>query len=220
MKIVLLGCPGAGKGTQSKLLCVKYGTEHIATGDIFRSEIEKKSSIGQKAESYVKRGMLVPDELVVEMVASRLDAGSGKWLLDGFPRTLGQAQELDKYLSENKQAIDTVIYLAMKQEDVIERLTGRRTCTGCGEVFHITSRPAQEDDKCDKCGEKLILREDDTKATVEKRMMIFEDLTAPLVAYYRAEHDFIEIDGSRGFKEVTDAIIEHLNKTVVAGKGS
>jgi adenylate kinase len=219
MHIVLLGSPGAGKGTQSKVLVEKYGLEHIATGDIFRSEIGKKTTLGQKAENYVKKGMLVPDELVVEMVAARLDAGSGKWLLDGFPRTLGQAQELDKYLTSNSQNIDMVLYLAMPESEVIARLTSRRTCSGCGDVYNLHTRKPQAEGKCDKCGEALIQREDDSEATVNKRLMIYEDLTQPLVAYYRSQHEFQEVDGNRSVDEVTSALCGEIDKVAAAGRG-
>jgi adenylate kinase len=220
MHIVLLGSPGAGKGTQSKMLCAKYNLEHIATGDIFRSEISKNTPLGEKAQHYVKKGMLVPDELVVEMVASRLDAGTGRWLLDGFPRTLGQAQELDKYLTSNKQDIDTVLYLAMPAEEVIARLTSRWTCSGCGDVYNLQSCKPKEEGKCDKCSKELIQREDDTEATVKKRLMIYEDLTQPLVAYFRSQHEFEEVNGNQSVEEVKKALCGRIDQIAAAGRGA
>lgn len=218
MRIVLLGSPGAGKGTQSKMLSLKYKLEHISTGDIFRSEIEKQSNLGKKVEGFVKSGALVPDDLVVALVAGRLDTGTGSWLLDGFPRTLEQAKELDKYLKSNNQEIDMVLYLAMEKEENIARLTSRRTCSECSEVYNIDSRPPQMEGKCDKCEGKLVQREDDSEETVKKRLMIYEDLTAPLVVYYKAEHEFSEVDGGGSFQDVAHALYASLDKLTMAGK--
>ena len=203
MRAVLLGCPGAGKGTQSKLLCDRFGMAHIATGDLFRAEIEKKSPLGLKVQDYVQKGMLVPDGVVIELVASKLDSSSQGWLLDGFPRTLEQAQALDKWLEQNGQKIDAVVLLSMKEEAVISRLTSRRTCGGCGAVFNINTRPPREEGKCDSCGGALTQRNDDTEATVRKRLMVFNDLTAPLISYYRHAHDYFEVDGARAPESVT-----------------
>ncbi len=218
MRIVLLGSPGAGKGTQSKMLSLKYKLEHISTGDIFRSEIEKKTELGKKVEGFVKNGALVPDELVVELVAARLDTSTGNWLLDGFPRTLEQAKELDKYLKANGQGIDMVLYLAMEREENIARLTSRRTCSECGDVYNIASRPSQMEGKCDRCEGKLIQRADDTEETVKKRLVIYEDLTAPLVAYYKAEHEFNEVDGGGSFQDVARALYACFDKLTAAGR--
>ncbi len=220
MRIVLIGCPGAGKGTQAKRLCEKNGIDHISTGDIFRSEMGKKTRLGERAENYVNKGLLVPDDLVVAMVAKRLDAAKVGWLLDGFPRTLAQAQALDKYLSSNEQKIDAVLYIAMDSEAVIRRLTSRRTCAECGEVYNIESRKPREVGKCDKCGGEVSLRDDDVEKTVRKRIMVYEYQTLPLVAYYRAEHAFTEVDGARAPDEVAVALSEAVNQLAAAGSGS
>lgn len=213
MRIVLLGCPGAGKGTQSKMLCWKYGLEHLSTGDIFRAEMDKQSGLGRKVSDFVRRGMLVPDDLVVEVVAARLDALEGGWLLDGFPRTLYQAQELDKYLKSCGQKINLALYLSMSRQEVVRRLTGRRSCQKCGEVFNLVSRPPRQKDRCDACAGELIQREDDTEATVNKRLMIYEDITHPLTAYYRAEHDFHEIDGADSPEAVGKLLMEIIDRS-------
>ncbi|MEE8425418.1 MAG: adenylate kinase [Elusimicrobiota bacterium] len=220
MRLVLIGCPGAGKGTQAKRLCEKYGISHISTGDIFRSEMGKKTRLGERAENYVNKGLLVPDEFVVATVAKHLDATKSGWLLDGFPRTLDQAQALDKYLSSNKQKLDSVIYLAMNPEAVVRRLTSRRTCNKCGEVYNLETRKPKEIGKCDKCGGEVALRDDDTEKTVRKRLMVYEHQTLPLIAYYRAEHAFSEIDGAQSPDEVAQALIGAVESLTTAGSGS
>ncbi len=218
MRIVLLGCPGAGKGTQSKLLSARYSVVHIATGDLFRAEIAAKSELGQKVEGYLKSGTLVPDPVVVELVASKLDASPSGWLLDGFPRTLEQAQALDKYLRKSGSAIDLVLYLNMDEKAVVERLTSRRSCKTCGELFNIVTRPPAVEGKCDKCSGELIQREDDSEATVRKRLMVYEDLTRPLVAYYKAEQSFFEVDGNQPTEKVTEALVSIIDQSAVKAK--
>lgn len=203
MRAILLGCPGAGKGTQSKLLCDSFGALHIASGDLFRSEIEKKTALGLKVQDYVQKGMLVPDGVVIELVASKLDAASQGWLLDGFPRTYDQAVALDKWLDQNGQKIDAVVLLSMNESEVIKRLTSRRTCGGCGAVFNLLTKAPREEGKCDSCAAALVQRSDDTEVTVKKRLMVFNDLTAPLVSYYKHSHEFHEVDGGRDAALVT-----------------
>lgn len=197
MRAILLGAPGAGKGTQSKILCERFGASHIATGDLFRAEIEKKSALGQKVQDYVQKGMLVPDSVVIELVAAKLDQSPQGWLLDGFPRTHDQAQALDKWLEQNGQGIDAVILLSMKEDEVVKRLSSRRTCGGCGAVYNVLTRPPKVEGKCDACGGALTQRGDDAEATVRKRLMVFNDLTAPLISYYRHAHEYHEVDGGR-----------------------
>lgn len=212
MRLILLGCPGAGKGTQAKILAARYGLAHIATGDVFRAEIAAKSALGQKVENYLKSGTLVPDQIVVEVVAGKLDQSASGWLLDGFPRTLDQAKELDKYLKLAGQQIDKVLYLNMDEKAVVARLTSRWTCSKCGELYNVLTKPPQAQGKCDKCAADLKQREDDQEATVRKRMMVYEDLTRPLVAYYRSEHPFHEVDGNQPMEKVTEqlvALVDH-----------
>jgi adenylate kinase len=194
--VILLGMPGSGKGTQSKRLADKYGFQHLATGDIFRTEIAQKTSIGVKAQDYLKSGKLVPDSIVIEMVAGKIESG-GKYLLDGFPRTIEQAQGLAEMLKRVGSAVDLVVFLTLPKEEAVRRMASRRTCSGCGEVFNTISRPTKADGVCDKCGAAVIQREDDSEATAVKRLMVFEDLTHPLVAYYKSEGAFEEVDSAK-----------------------
>ncbi len=205
MIVILLGAPGSGKGTQSMRLADKYGFQHLATGDIFRSEIAQGTELGKKAQDYVKTGKLVPDAIVTEMVAARLDRRKN-YLLDGFPRNLEQAQALDEMLQRNGTKIDLVISLALPTAEAIKRLSSRRICAACAEVYSTLSRPPKVEGVCDKCGGKVIQREDDTEATAAKRMMVFEDLTQPLVAYYKAEQVFHEVDAAQSPEKVEAAL--------------
>ncbi|MDX6768681.1 MAG: adenylate kinase [Elusimicrobiota bacterium] len=205
MIVILLGSPGSGKGTQSKRLADSYGFKHLSTGDIFRAEIAEKTSLGEKAQDYVKSGKLVPDAIVVEMVAGRLEPG-GKYLLDGFPRTVEQAQALDRMLAGNKSRVDQVVYLTLPKDEAIRRMASRRVCEGCGEVFNVLSRPTQVEGVCDKCSGKVVQRADDSEATAQKRLMVFEDLTQPLVAYYKGESLLVEVDANRKPEAVEAAL--------------
>lgn len=215
MRIILLGCPGAGKGTQSKVLAEKYGIVHIATGDLFRAEIAGKTPLGLKVADYLKSGTLVPDPVVVEMVAKHLDDSPSGFLLDGFPRTLEQAQALDQFMKKENQSIDLVLYLNMKTDDVIRRLTSRRYCQGCNTVYNLISSPPKVEGKCDKDSQDLRQRVDDGEAVVKKRLMVYEDLTRPLVAYYRSEQTLHEIEGSRPADQVTQDLVSIIDGLVV-----
>jgi adenylate kinase len=199
--VILLGAPGSGKGTQSMRLADKYAFTHLATGDIFRSEIAQGTDLGKKAQDYVKNGKLVPDAIVTEMVASRLDAGKN-YLLDGFPRNLEQAQSLSEMLKRNGTSIDLVCSLALPTAEAIKRMSSRRICSSCAEVYNVIGRPTKVEGVCDKCGGKVIQREDDTEATAAKRLMVFEDLTHPLVAYYKSEQVFHEINAAQAPEQV------------------
>ena len=205
MIVILLGAPGSGKGTQSMRLADKYGFVHLATGDIFRSEIAQGTELGKKAQDYVKSGKLVPDAVVTEMVAARLEKGKN-YLLDGFPRNLDQAQALSEMLKRNGVSIDLVCSLTLPTAEAIRRMSSRRICSNCAEVYNTLSRPTKAEGVCDKCGGKVIQREDDTEATAAKRLMVFEDLTQPLVAYYKAEQVFHEIDASKSPAQVEAAL--------------
>ena len=205
MIVILLGSPGSGKGTQSKRLAEKFRFEHLATGDIFRGEIAAKSAVGVKAQDYLKAGKLVPDAVVIEMVAGKINPG-GNYILDGFPRTIEQAQGLAEMLKRVGSTVDVVIYLTLPKEEAVRRMASRRTCSACGEVFNIISRPTKADGVCDKCGGKVEQRQDDTEATAAKRLMVFEDLTQPLVAYYRSEAAFHEVDASKTPEQVEQGL--------------
>lgn len=215
MIVILLGMPGSGKGTQSKRLADKYGFNHLATGDIFRAEIAQKTSIGDKAADYLKKGRLVPDAIVIEMVAGKIKKG-GKYVLDGFPRTIEQAQGLADMLKGVGSTVDLVVFLTLPKEEAIRRMASRRTCGGCGEVFNVLSRPPKAEGVCDKCSGQVAQREDDSEATSAKRLMVFEDLTHPLVAYYKSETEFHEVDASQAPEKVEAALSAAIDSTKAA----
>jgi adenylate kinase len=211
MIVILLGAPGSGKGTQSKALAAKYGFNHLSTGDIFRAEIAQKTPLGEKVESFLKNGKLVPDTITVEVVAGKLEAGQ-KYLLDGFPRNVDQAQALDKMLRDQKSQVDLVVLLDLPQAEALKRQTSRRVCAKCGAVYNTISKPAKAEGKCDACGGEVVQRNDDSEATAKKRLMIFEDLTHPLVAYYKAEGLFQQVNAAQS----PDAVTADLFKIVDA----
>ena len=183
MKIIMLGAPGAGKGTQAKKLSEKYGIPHISTGDIFRANIKNNTELGQKAKGYMDAGQLVPDELVVDLVVDRIkekDCFKG-FILDGFPRTIPQAEALDYALNNQNEKIDYAINVDVPDENIINRMGGRRACVGCGATYHVVNMPPKKEGICDHCGEKLVLREDDKPETVKKRLQVYHDQTKPLI---------------------------------------
>ncbi len=210
MIVILLGAPGSGKGTQSQRLIKRYGYQYLATGDIFRAEIAQKTELGQKAESYVKSGKLVPDGLVLEMVTGRIQPG-GKYLLDGFPRTVDQAHGLSDILRRGGAEVDLVLSLTLPTPEAIRRMTSRRICSKCGEVYNVISRRPKVEGVCDKCGAPLIQREDDSTATAERRLMVFELQTHPLVAYYKGEQILREIDASADPDRVEAALAAEID---------
>lgn len=215
MNLILLGCPGAGKGTQSSAICQRFNLAHISTGDIFREEIGWKTELGGRVAEYVNSGRLVPDALVLESVTGKLDGPRPQnegFLLDGFPRTLEQAEALDGYLKGSNKKIDAVIFLDINEEVVIKRLMDRRNCPKCGLVYNLTTNPPKKEGVCDKCQGPLNLRNDDAPATVSRRIMVYRDLTQPLVAYYRANYVFHEVNGAADPREVTEKIVALLEK--------
>lgn len=205
MIVILLGSPGSGKGTQSKRLADAYGFKHLSTGDLFRAEIAEKTELGVKVQDYLKAGKLVPDAIVVELVAGKVMAG-GKYILDGFPRTVDQATALDGILKGMGTSVTQVVYLTLPKDEAIRRMSSRRVCSGCGEVYNTISRPTQVEGVCDKCSSKVLQREDDTEATAAKRLMVFEDLTHPLVSYYKGESLLTEVDAARTPEAVEAAL--------------
>jgi adenylate kinase len=215
MIVILLGAPGSGKGTQSQRLAAKYGFKHLATGDIFRAEIAAQTALGQKAQDYVKSGKLVPDALVVEMVAGKIEAG-GKYLLDGFPRTLDQAHGLAGILKGAGLSVDRVVCMTLPSEEAVKRMSSRRVCSQCAAVYNAATSPTKVDGVCDKCGGKVIQREDDSEATARKRLMVFEDLTQPLVAFYRAEQVLSEVDASKTPDQVEAALSAIIDEAKAA----
>ena len=212
MKIVMLGAPGAGKGTQAKMISEKYSIPHISTGDIFRANIKENTELGQKAKTYMDKGLLVPDELVVDLVVDRLaqdDAKKG-YVLDGFPRTIPQAEALDAALAKRGEKMDFAIDVDVPDENIISRMSGRRACTGCGATYHIVYNPSKKGDVCEVCGETLILRDDDKPETVQKRLIVYHDQTQPLIDYYTGQNILKTVDGTQDMNDVFAAITEIL----------
>lgn len=214
LRAVLLGPPGAGKGTQAVRLVEKYEIPHISTGDIFRKNIKEGTELGKKAQEYMNAGALVPDELVVDLVKDRLQQDDCKngFLLDGFPRTIFQAEKLDEFLSESNQKMDIVINLKVEKEALIKRLTGRRVCKDCGASYHIVNIPPKKEGVCDICGGELIQRKDDNIKTVENRINVYEEQTAPLIGYYKEAGSLVDFDGEASLDEVFDAIVQAIGE--------
>lgn len=212
MKLILLGPPGAGKGTQAKMLIEHYGVPQISTGDILRGAVKEGSPMGVKAKSFMDAGALVPDEVVVGIVEERLrkpDCDNG-FILDGFPRTVPQADALAKTLDAMGKNLDAVVSLEVDIEALVARLAGRRTCEACGAGYHVDYEPPAVEGVCDKCGGKLIQREDDKEATIRNRMAVYNEQTAPLVDYYRKAGLLMTVDGMLPINEVSAEILSSL----------
>ena len=214
MKIIMLGAPGAGKGTQAKKIAAKYQIPHISTGDIFRANIKNGTELGKKAKTYMDQGLLVPDELTCDLVVDRIqqpDAANG-YVLDGFPRTIPQAEALDKALAANNEAVDFAINVEVPDENIINRMSGRRACVGCGATYHIQFNAPKVEGVCDTCGEKLILRDDDKPETVKNRLSVYHEQTQPLIDYYSKKGVLAEVDGTQSMDDVFNAIVNVLGK--------
>lgn len=212
MKIIMLGAPGAGKGTQAKRIAEKWQIPHISTGDIFRANIKKGTELGTKAKTYMDQGLLVPDELVVDLVVDRVKQDDCKngYVLDGFPRTIPQAKNLDEALESYGESIDYAINVEVPDENIINRMAGRRACVSCGATYHLVHIPTKVEGICDVCNSELILREDDKPETVEKRLTVYHDQTQPLIDYYTSQNKLKEVDGTKDMAEVFDAIVNIL----------
>lgn len=214
MKIIMLGAPGAGKGTQAKKIAAKYGIPHISTGDIFRANIKNGTELGKKAKTYMDQGLLVPDELVVDLVVDRVgqeDAKNG-YVLDGFPRTIPQAEALDKALAGLGEKVDYAIDVDVPDENIVRRMGGRRACVGCGATYHMEYAPTKVEGICDTCGKELILRDDDKPETVLKRLGVYHEQTQPLIDYYSKKGVLAEVDGTQSMDDVFNAIVNVLGK--------
>ena len=214
MIIIMLGAPGAGKGTQAKKIADKYQIPHISTGDIFRANIKNGTELGKKAKTYMDQGLLVPDELVVDLVVDRLaqdDCANG-CVLDGFPRTIPQAESLDAALGAKGEAIDYAIDVDVPDENIINRMSGRRACVACGATYHIVHIPTKVEGICDRCGEKLILRDDDKPETVKKRLDVYHAQTQPLIDYYTTKNVLKSVDGTQDMEDVFKAIVRILGE--------
>ncbi|MBV1758765.1 MAG: adenylate kinase [Dethiosulfatibacter sp.] len=212
MRLMLLGPPGAGKGTQAESISKEFDIPHISTGDIFRENIKQGTELGRKAQSYMNQGLLVPDDLVVDLVKDRLlkeDCIKG-FLLDGFPRTIPQADALDAELSKMERKLDRAINIQVKKEVLIERAVGRRVCKVCGAAFHIKFKPSEIEGVCDRCGGELQQRKDDLEETVIKRIEVYLKQTEPLIEYYSQKGILMNIDGEQEIQTVFEAIIKGL----------
>ena len=208
MKIVMLGAPGAGKGTQAKKIAESFGVPHISTGDIFRANIKNNTELGQKAKVYMDKGELVPDELVVDLIMDRFsepDCADG-YVLDGYPRTIPQAEALDNALKANNDSLDYAVNVDVPDEDIISRMSGRRACLKCGATYHISFNPPVKEGICDKCGEALVQRKDDKEETVKNRLGVYHEQTEPLEKYYAEAGLLHNVDGTKNMDEVFDSI--------------
>ena len=214
MKIIMLGAPGAGKGTQAKKIAQKYSIPHISTGDIFRANIKNGTELGKKAKTYMDQGLLVPDELVVDLVVDRLnqdDCANG-CVLDGFPRTIPQAEALDKALTAVGQSVDFAINVEVPDENIVKRMSGRRACVNCGATYHVVYAPTKVENICDTCQGELILRDDDKPETVQKRLNVYHEQTQPLIDYYTKKNILVEVDGTVDIDDVFAAIVKVLGE--------
>ena len=212
MKIVMLGAPGAGKGTQAIMICEKYQIPHISTGDIFRSNIKEGTELGRKAKEYMDQGLLVPDELTTDLVVDRIqkeDCENG-YVLDGFPRNIPQAMALREALKEKGESLDFALNVDVADENIIRRMSGRRACPVCGATYHIEHMKPEKEGICDKCGSELIIREDDKPETVKRRLEVYYDLTKPLIDLYEEEGILKTVDGSRDINIVFEDITKIL----------
>ncbi len=212
MRLILLGPPGAGKGTQAKMLTEKYGVPQISTGDILRGAVAAGTRLGKEARSYMDRGALVPDEVVIGIVRDRLaepDCQKG-YLLDGFPRTVAQAEALTRMLRDLGASLPSVVSLVIDEEEVVRRLSGRRTCEACGEPFHVVFHPPRRKGICDKCGGTLIQREDDKEETIRRRLQVYREQTEPLISYYQAQGVLKTVNGMGETGEVFARITRTL----------
>ncbi len=209
MKIVMLGAPGAGKGTQAKMISEKYAIPHISTGDIFRANIKEGTELGKKAKAYMDEGKLVPDELTCDLVVDRIaqdDAKNG-YVLDGFPRTIPQAEALTNALNARGEKLDYAIDVEVPDENIVNRMSGRRACVSCGGTYHIKYNPTKVEGVCDACGGQLTLRDDDKPEVVADRLKVYHEQTQPLIDYYNKEGILKEVDGTVDLKDVFDAIV-------------
>ncbi|MBQ0028350.1 MAG: adenylate kinase [Lachnospiraceae bacterium] len=212
MKIIMLGAPGAGKGTQAKMIAEKYSIPHISTGDIFRANIKGGTELGMEAKKYMDQGQLVPDELTVKILLDRVaqDDCKNGYVLDGFPRTIPQAEVLDEALTKLGEKIDFAIDVDVPDENIINRMGGRRACVTCGATYHLVHVPPKTEGICDKCGAELILRDDDKPETVKKRLDVYHAQTQPLIEYYTAKGILNTVDGTVDMMDVFAAITKLL----------
>ena len=212
MKIIMLGAPGAGKGTQAKQIADKYSIPHISTGDIFRANLKAGTELGKKAKEYMDQGLLVPDELTCDLVMDRIaqDDCKNGFVLDGFPRTIPQAEALDAALTKINQKMDYAIDVDVPDDNIINRMSGRRACLNCGATYHIVSIPTKQEGICDRCGNPVVLRDDDQPETVKKRLNVYHEQTQPLIDYYQKQGILKSVDGTQPMESVFGVIVEIL----------
>lgn len=212
MKIIMLGAPGAGKGTQAKMIAEKYGIPHISTGDIFRYNIKNGTELGKEAKKYMDQGLLVPDELTVKILLDRVakDDCKNGYVLDGFPRTIPQAEVLEEALTKLGDRIDYAINVEVPDENIVKRMGGRRACVNCGATYHIEYVPPKKEGICDNCGSELILRDDDKPETVKNRLSVYHKQTQPLIDFYNGKGVLRTVDGTVDMKDVFNAIVAIL----------
>ena len=219
MYVILLGAPGAGKGTLAKMIERKFDIPHLSTGDILRDNVNKKTYVGNQAKEYMDNGKLVPDDIVIQMVKGRIlekDCKDG-FILDGFPRTIEQAESLKLIFNGLNVTIDAVLNLKASQKTIIERLSGRRICKGCEAIYHIKNIPPKFENKCDKCGDRLYQRDDDKKDVVEKRLIVYKTQTKKLISYYEKQDSFYEIDADKKADEMFVEVCKDLEKAGKSG---
>ena len=219
MHIILLGAPGAGKGTVAKMIAGKFGVPHLSTGDILRDNVNKMTCVGNQAKEYMDNGKLVPDDIMIQMVKGRVleeDCKTG-FILDGFPRTIKQAEALGLIFDELDITIDAIFNFEASKETIIERLSGRRTCKNCGAIYHIKNIPSEVDGKCDKCGDMLYQRDDDKKDVVKERLIVYKTQTKKLISYYEKRDSFCEIDANKGADEMFAEVCKDLGKADKSG---
>lgn len=212
MHIVMLGAPGAGKGTQADIIHQKMDLPHIASGNLFRQVIDKKNELGLLAKSYIEKGTLVPDGIVIKMILQRIsepDCSTG-WMLEGFPRTLQQAEALDQVLAEQGKGVDKAIYVEVPEEELVKRLSGRWICKKCQAPYHILTSTPEVAGKCDKCGGELYQRLDDNEQTVRERLKVFNEMTIPILGYYREQDKLVTVNGNQGIQEVAEEILSEF----------
>lgn len=218
MNLILLGAPGVGKGTQAQLIQQKYHIPQISTGDILRAEIQKKSELGKKVQAIMKKGELVSDEIMLEIIKVRLsepDCAKG-FILDGFPRTIKQAEALDKLLEEISKTNLSAINVNVPEHEIIKRLSSRRVCGNCGKAYNLLLNPPPKDGKCEACGVEIIQREDDKEETVQKRLAVYKEKTAPLIAHYREKGNLQEVNGMQSIEDVFKDIVKIISASTEA----
>ena len=213
MKIIMLGAPGAGKGTQAQMIADKFNIPHISTGDIFRANIKNGTELGKKAKEFMDKGLLVPDELTVQLLLDRVanDDCKNGYVLDGFPRTIPQADVLDAELTKLGDKVDFAVNVDVPDENIVRRMSGRRACLKCGATYHIEHIPPKKEGICDKCGSELVQREDDKPETVQNRLSVYHEQTQPLIDYYDKKNILKTVDGTKDMQEVFNEIVKILN---------